>query len=61
MSLGSKYDGINDFYVLLNSFINTQKATNDEKKDRKDRIVKKVKPLYDEYFNAYKKIMIVKR
>ena len=61
MSLGSKYDGINDFYVLLNSFINTQKATNDEKKDRKDGIVKKVKPLYDQYFNAYKKITIVKR
>ena len=55
MSLGSKYDEMNDFYKLLNSFINTHEATTDETKDRKDRIMKYVKPLYDEYFNAYKK------
>ena len=26
MSLGSKYDEINDFYALLNTFINTHEA-----------------------------------
>ena len=54
-SLGSKYDEMNGFYTLLDSFINTHEATTDETKDRKDRIMKYVKPLYDEYFNVYKK------
>ena len=34
MSLGSKYSQINDFYALLNSFINTHEATTTETKDR---------------------------
>ena len=55
MSLGSKNDEMSDFYTLLNAFINTQKATNIETKDRKDRIIKYVKPLYDQYFNVYNK------
>ena len=46
---------MNGFYTLLDSFINTHEATTDETKDRKDRIMKYVKPLYDEYFNVYKK------
>ena len=55
MSLGSKYDEMKDFYTLLNSFINTHEGTTDETKDHEDRIMKYVKPLYNEYFNAYKK------
>ena len=55
MSLGSKYDEMKDFYTLLNSFINTHEGTTDETKDHKDRIMKYVKPLYNEYFNAHKK------
>ena len=38
MSLGSKYDDINDFYQLLSSFINTHEATTTEANDRKNRI-----------------------
>ena len=43
MSVGSKYDKINDFYALLNAFINTHEATTTETKDRKDRIMENVK------------------
>ena len=45
MSLGSKYDEMNDFYTLLNAFFNTHKALTTETKDRKDRIMNNVKPL----------------
>ena len=45
MSLGSKYDEMNNFYTLLNAFINTHKALTTETKDRKDRIMNNVKPL----------------
>ena len=55
MSLGSKYDEMIVFYTLLNAFINTHKAINTKTKDRKDRIMNNVKPLYDRYFDAYKK------
>ena len=56
MSLPSKYDDMVDFYDLLKTFKrNTHKATNIETEDHKDRITKYFKPLYDEYFNAYKK------
>ena len=62
MSLGSKYNEVNDFHVLLNEFINTHKATTTETKERKDRIMKNVKRLYNKYFDTYKKkITIVKR
>ena len=62
MSLGSKYNEVNDFYVLLNEFINTHKSTTTETKERKDRIMKNVKRLYNKYFDTYKKkITIVKR
>ena len=30
MSLGSKYNEINDFYTLLNTFINTHETTTTE-------------------------------
>ena len=43
MSLGSKYDEMNDFYTLLNAFINTHKATTTETKDLKDGIRYNVK------------------
>ena len=56
MSLGSKYDEMVDFCMLLNAFLNTHKAINTETKDRKDRIMNNVKLLYDRYFDAYKKI-----
>ena len=55
MSLGSKYDERNDFYALLNAFINTYKATNTETKDRKNRIMNNVKQRYNKYFDTYKK------
>ena len=55
MSLGSKYDEINDFYMLLNGFINTHKATNTETKNHKNRIVNNVNQLYNNYFDTYKK------
>ena len=54
-SLGSKYNDMTDFYKLLNSFINTHKVINTETKDRKNKILSYVKPLYKNYFDAYKK------
>ena len=59
-SLESKYNEMTDFYGLLNSFINTHKATTDEANDRKNEILSHVKPLYNNYFDAYKKITIIK-
>ena len=59
MSLGSKYDEINDFYTFLNVFIYIHKATNTETKNRKERVMKKVLQLYNDYFNLYKKITTV--
>ena len=59
MSLGSKYDGINDFYPLLNAFINTDEATNTKTKNCKNRILNNVNQLYNDYFNLYKKITTV--
>ena len=32
MSLGSKYNKMNDFYMLLNTFVNTHEATTTETK-----------------------------
>ena len=61
MSLGSKYNEMNDFYALLNVFINTHEATTTETKDRKDIIMKNVKQLYNKYFDNCKKITIVKK
>ena len=61
MSLGSKYDEINDFYTLLNAFINTHEATNTKTKNRKNRILNNVNQLYHQHFDTYKKITIVKR
>ena len=58
MSLDSKYVVVNDFYELLNSFINTHKAINTETKDRKDKIMNNVKAFYDNYFDAYKKKLL---
>ena len=55
MSVGSKYDEMNDFDTLLNAFINTHEATTTETKDLKDRIINNVKRLYDKYFDTYKK------
>ena len=37
MSLGSKYDEINDFYTLLNAFINTHEGITTETKNRKKK------------------------
>ena len=55
MSLGSKYDGINDFYMLLNAFINTHKATNTETKNHKERVMKIFMQLQNDYFDLCKK------
>ena len=35
MSSNSKYDGMKDFYTLLNAFISTHKAITDDTKDIK--------------------------
>ena len=55
MLLDSKYVEMIDFYKLLNLFINAHVAITVETKDRKDRILSYVKPLYDKYFDVYKK------
>ena len=55
MSLVSKHIEIIDFYKLLKLFINAHVAITVETKDCKDRILSYVKPLYDKYFDAYKK------
>ena len=55
MSPDSRYIDMNDFYKLLNSFINADVAITVETKDRKDRILSYVKLLYGKYFDAYKK------
>ena len=55
MSLGSKYDEMNDFYAFLNLFIKIHEAITTETKIRKERIMKNVNQLYDKYFDTYKK------
>ena len=54
MSLGSKYDEINEFYTLLSDFKNHKPITA-ETKNSKNRILNNIKQLYDKYFDAYKK------
>ena len=44
-----------NFYTLLNTFINIHKATTDETEDRINRILSYVKPIYNNYLDAYKK------
>ena len=46
---------MNEFYTLLNEFINTHEASTAETKERKDEIVKFVNQLCNEYFDTYKK------
>ena len=46
---------MNDFYKLLNLFINAHVAITVETKDRKDKILSYVQPLYNKYFDAYKR------
>ena len=60
MSLKSKYDDMNEFYQLLDTFINKQKTTTDETRDQKNTVLNSVKQLYNNCFNAYKKITTVK-
>ena len=55
MSRGSKCDEINDFYALLNTFINTHEAAATETKDRKSRIMNNMKQLGNKYLDTYKK------
>ena len=52
MSLGSLYDGMNDFWTLLNAFVNTHEATTPETKDCKDIIINDVKRIYDKYLDT---------
>ena len=54
MSLGSKHGEMNEFYTLLNVFINTHEAPNTETKDCKNRIMNNVKQLYNKYLDTYK-------
>ena len=60
MSLEFKYNEIIEFYKLLNLFINGHKTINTETKDRKDKILSCVNPIYNNYLDAYKKITIIK-
>ena len=55
ISFNSKHNEMKDFYTLLNAFISTHKAITDETKDRKNRILSYVKPLYNSHLDAYKK------
>ena len=55
MLLKSKYEEMDEFYQLLDTFINTHKTITDETRDRKNRVLNRVKQLYNNYFNAYKK------
>ena len=55
MSLGSKYDEINDFYTLLNAFVNTHEGITTETKNRKKKVMQKVVHLCNDYLDAYKK------
>ena len=55
MSLPSKYNEMSNFYKFLNAFINIHKTINIKTKDQKDRIIKNIKVLYNNYFDAYKK------
>ena len=50
MSLGSKYDDINEFYTLLNAFIN-----HNWNKFIKIKLLNNINKLYNKYFDAYKK------
>ena len=55
MSLGSKCSEMNDFYTLLNAFINTHEVITTETKIRKHRIMKNASQLYNKYFDTHKK------
>ena len=50
-----------DFHTFLNAFINTHKATTNETNDLKNRSLSYVKPFYDNYFDAYKKITVANK
>ena len=52
MSIGSKYVEMNDFYMLLNAFINTHKVTITETKNRKNNIMNNANQLYNKYFDT---------
>ena len=51
MSPGSKNGEMNDFYKLLNVFINTHEANTTETKDLKNRIMNNIKQLYNQQLN----------
>ena len=55
MSLGFKYGEMNDFYTLLNAFVNTDEVTTTDINDRKNRTLSNVKQLCNKYLNTYKK------
>ena len=48
-SLPSKYDEMSNFHKLLNAFINTHKGTNIKTEDCKDKVIKNVKLLYNDF------------
>ena len=49
MPLGSKNGEMNDFYELLNVFINTHESSTTERQDRKNRIMNNIKQLCNQY------------
>ena len=46
---------MNDFYALLNAFINTLEATTTETKNHKNIIINNVNQIYNKYLDTYKK------
>ena len=46
---------MNDFYTLLNAFINTHDGTTTETKNCKNRNMNNVNQLYNKYFDTYNK------
>ena len=55
MSLGSKHDDTNEFYLLLNAFIKTHEASFTEIKNQNNRVLNNVNQLCNDYFDLYKK------
>ena len=55
MSVGFKYDEINDFYMLLSAFIKRHEGTNTETENHKNSILNNVKQLCNKYLDSYKK------
>ena len=59
-SMDSKHRKLIEFYNLLGDFVESHKAIKNKRKNCKNGVSINVNPLYDKYFDAYKKNTIVK-